>query len=117
MTPVKPPDQLTAIYCLLRSLGLNACQVGFFYTARAVQLAVREPERLSLVTKLLYPDVGRQCGVSAQAVERGIRAAAQTAWAAEPAEVQSLSPAPLDRKPRPSLFIALLAAQFSPSEE
>ena len=108
---------LPEVYRLLLRLELSPCQVGFFYTAHAVALAVREPERLRLVTKCLYPAVAKRFGVTSQAVERGIRASIQAAWTAESGAVQALSPAPLTRKPRAARFIALLAAQFAPSKD
>lgn len=115
MTRVDPPDQLTLIYGLLRRLGLNACQAGFFYTAHAVRLALGEPERLVRVTKQLYPDVALICGVSPGAVECGIRTAIRAAWKDQPAAVRALSAAPMDHRPPASRFIELLVAQLSPS--
>ena len=53
---VQESVELTQIYDLLYSLGITANYSGFFYTSYAVCLAARQPERLLLVTKWLYPE-------------------------------------------------------------
>ena len=50
----------TAIYDVLYRLGITANYRGFFHTVFAVYLAAEQPERLMLVTKWLYPEVGRR---------------------------------------------------------
>ena len=44
------------ILCLLHRLGITANYTGFFHTARAIRLCAEEPDRLLLVTKLVYPE-------------------------------------------------------------
>ena len=72
--------ELTQIYDLLYSIGITANYSGFFYTSYAVYLAARQPERLLLVTKWLYPEVAEQYHKAWKNVERGIRTAASLAW-------------------------------------
>ena len=54
---------IARIHELLRSLGVTSHYIGFFQAAHAALLAAREPERLTLVTKRLYPDVAASFGV------------------------------------------------------
>ena len=51
---------LSEIYNLLYQLGITANYTGFFHTSYAVYLAAQQPDRLTLVTKWLYPDVAEQ---------------------------------------------------------
>ena len=77
---VQESVELTQIYDLLYSLGITANYSGFFYTSYAVYLAARQPERLLLVTKWLYPDVAEHYRKSWKNVERDIRTVASLAW-------------------------------------
>ena len=43
----------------LCGLGLLPSSVCYFYMAEALRLSLREPDRLLLVTKHVYPDVAR----------------------------------------------------------
>lgn len=60
----------------LQGVGITANYSGFFYTSYAVYLAARQPERLLLVTKWLYPEVAEQYHKAWKNVERGISSAA-----------------------------------------
>ena len=61
------------IQWLLHSLGATENYAGFFPTVYAVQLSIRDPERLGLITKMIYPDVAGRYGTNWKAVERNIR--------------------------------------------
>lgn len=68
-------DKFSNIYDLLYRLGVTANYTGFFHTACAVSLCAKQPDRLLLVTKRLYPEVARQYRTNWKAVERNIRTA------------------------------------------
>ena len=96
------------LFHLLYSLGLSQNYAGFFCITSAVEIAIRHPQSLTLVTKWLYPQVAKQCGTNWKAVERNIRSAIDTIWKRNPLALQNLSPSPLDSKPTAAQFISLL---------
>lgn len=59
----------------LRALGLTAVYQGYFCLIHAALLADEAPERLTLLSKWLYPDVARICGISTGQVDSSLRAA------------------------------------------
>ena len=105
-------DLPTDLYDLLYSLGLTANHIYFFHTAYAVRLAVQNQQRLSLVTKWLYPDVAKHYGSTPGAVERNIRMAAITVWEKNPGLLSQLSCTPPDHRPTTAQFLAILTHYF-----
>ena len=94
-------------------LGLTASYTGFRYTAYAVYLAVREPDRLRLVTKWLYPEVAKRYATTWKNVERNIRTAISIIWDTNPTLLEALTRHPLLQKPKVSEFLSVLTAHFS----
>ena len=110
---------MATIYDLLYRLGVTANYTGFFHTAYAVELCVELPDRLLLVTKLLYPEVAKQYHTNWKAVERNIRLSVARVWSETPDLLMKLSHTPLSEKPSNAKFLALLVSQLShaPSRE
>ena len=109
-----PTASLGDIYALLYRLGLTANSVMFFHTAYAVWLCVQQPDRLTLVTKWLYPEVARYYGTTAAAVERSIRRAANTVLTQSfPRFTVVIGYIPTVR-PRTAQFLSLLASCVPP---
>ena len=96
------------IFDLLYRLGISANYTGFFQTARAVELCREEPERLLLVTKLVYPDVARLYRTSRGAVERNIRTVCGVAWKHDRRMLERLAHTQLPQKPGNTQFLAIL---------
>lgn len=94
---------------LLHCLGVTENYAGFFPTAYAIQLAIRDPDRLALVTKLIYPDVARQFGSNWKAVERNMRTVVSAVWANNPLLLCELAGYQLSSKPRNAAFLAIVA--------
>ncbi len=94
---------------LLRRLGVAENYTGFPYAVYAVQLSISDPSRLRLITKLIYPDVARQYGTTSQRVERNIRTVSAAAWENNPALLIRLAGCSLNRRPKNSRFLAILA--------
>lgn len=92
--------------------GITADRTAFFYTSYAVYLSVQQPERLLLTTKWLYPDVAKHYAVTWNCVERGIRRAIESAWKTSPELLEELARHPLEKKPTPAKFLAILVAHF-----
>lgn len=49
--------EITDVYGLLNELGVTSNYTGYFHASQAILLSAKEPERLLLVTKWIYPDV------------------------------------------------------------
>ena len=93
---------------LLYRLGISANYAGFFQTACAVELCRADPERLLLVTKLVYPDVAKRCKTSSCAVESNIRTACGIAWKNNRRLLEQLAYKPFPQKPHNTQFFAIL---------
>ena len=100
--------ELADIYNLLRWLGATADNTMFFYTAYAIHLAVQQPQKLTYITKWLYPEVARHYRTTWQAVERGIRYEICTIWEANSQMLSALAGTPLKERPVPKQFIGIL---------
>ena len=66
-------------YLLLR-LGFQAQQIGYRYLREAVLVVCQNPETITSVTKLLYPEVAKRFDTTDKQVERAIRNSIETAW-------------------------------------
>ena len=99
---------LSNIYSLLYRLGAEATSLSFFYTSYAVLLSFHQPERLTLMTKWLYPDVARHYDTSCCAVERGVRRVIVRIWEKNPQELDLLVGKHLIEKPTPAEFLSIL---------
>ena len=94
----------------LCGLGLLPSSVCYFYMAEALRLSLREPDRLLLVTKHVYPDVAR-------CVERGLRRATNVAWNTAPEKLSELAHRHLTEKPSVSELLSLLTIYLRAEEE
>ena len=104
-----PP--IVEIYDLLYQLGAIADHCGFFYTSLSVWLAVREPERMELISKWLYLDVARHYNKTWKAVEIGIRVVVKIVWEKNPGLLSEWAGYELTSRPKASQFIAILASR------
>lgn len=62
---------------LLINLGITARLKGYGYLITGIQMAIKEPERVTSITKELYPIIAQKHKTSPDKVERGIRHAVQ----------------------------------------
>lgn len=72
---------------VLRRWGLSCVYEGYFCLIHAILLAQGNPQRLELVTKCIYPDVARRCGLTPGGVDSAIRTAIRVACRRNGAEV------------------------------
>lgn len=101
-------SEIVLIYDLLYRLGLKGDHTGFFYTSRAVWLAIREPGRLLMVGKWLYPAVAKQYATSCRAIDQGIRLSITKIWDQDPEKMQEVFGVTIREKPSPAKFLSLL---------
>lgn len=65
--------------CLLE-LGITPNYVGFKYLCLAVLIVMEDMEKVTRVTKSLYPEVAAAYGVRGATVERAIRTVVRECW-------------------------------------
>lgn len=98
---------------LLLAVGVPAQLNGYQYLREAIFLTLQSIEYISAVTKMLYPGLAEQFGVTAASVERAIRHAIETSWARGSVEtidyIFGYTVDDCKGKPTNSEFIAMLA--------
>lgn len=100
-------------YRFLYRLGLCEAKKCFATTADAVCICAANPARLEFVTKDLYLDLAKRHGTSWHVVERHLRTACAVAWETAPDLLSVLAGHPLQRRPTPSQFVAILSRQVA----
>lgn len=93
---------------VLLYLGITMRYKGYGQTICAVEIAVEDPESLTLVSKRLYPGVGKSFGVSWRVAERNIRTVVEHVWELNPDGLSRIAGRELRRKPTVSDFIAII---------
>lgn len=107
--------EISAVHDLLYRLGVTENYIGFFHTSYAVLLCIEHPERLSLVTKWLYPEVAKQYRTNWTAVERNIRTVGGIIWKNNRPLLEQLARVRLKQKPRNAQLLSILAASLERS--
>ena len=108
----QPIGHIYEVYDLLLRFGVGKKYHGFEQCAHAVYLSAEEPERLTLVTKWLYPDVARQFGVSWSCVERNLRTVTRIAWINNRELLEKLAGKELPSVPSSTQFLRILTSYF-----
>lgn len=97
----------------LRDIGVPAHAKGYRYLRTALLMAISDPNATAMVTKTLYPDVGKQYRETAVNVERMMRFAIGKAWQCADHDVLAryfgTVIAGRDTPPPISLFVATLS--------
>ncbi len=97
----------------LLHLGISMRYKGYGQTIFAVEMALADPESLTLVSKRLYPEVGKRFGVSWRVAERNIRTVVDVVWALDPEGLSHMAGYELKRKPTVSDFISIMVNDVS----
>ena len=98
----------------LRALGLSGVYQGYFCLIHAVLLVKEDPQRLTLLSKWLYPDVARCCGFPVGKVDSALRAAINRCCRSNGAEVARMCDGV--HSPTISQFIMGLLRQIEPED-
>lgn len=102
---------------ILIELGMPAHISGFRYTRTAIIMVYEEPDMMSSVTKILYPNVAKKYVSTNSRVERGIRHAIEVAWDRATPEIMEkyfgYTINEFKGKPTNSEFIAMIADRLS----
>lgn len=105
-------QNFSEIYRFFLLLGITPNYLGFYQAAYAVDLCMKEPERLISVTKSIYPDVAKYFQTSAGSVERNIRTVARISWDSHSKVLSDLSSESLQKQPTVSQFLSLIVFYF-----
>lgn len=104
------------VTAILQQIGIPAHAKGFLYLRAGILMAVKDREVLSGITKLLYPQVGKDYHTNPNCVERSMRRAIEVAWAR--GDLDTLrhffghTVSSTKGKPTNSEFIALIAERI-----
>lgn len=111
-------DPWVMVSVMLLELGISTKLRGYAYLREAIMETVRCPGQM--VTKELYPKVGKICGATAVQVERSIRSAIAKAWnQRDEAAWRQLFPsasAGLLERPTNAVFISCIAERIGLEE-
>lgn len=110
--PENLSETMLEICRLLVRLGGSPNFKGFWQCAHAVDLAIREPIRLTLVTKWLYPDAAKPFRTTWLAVERNIRTLRDLIWEKHPELLSELAGFVLSSRPKAACLLAILTFHF-----
>ncbi|MBO5973967.1 MAG: sporulation transcription factor Spo0A [Clostridia bacterium] len=98
---------------IMHRIGVPAHITGYHFLRAAILIAVNDDNKLTSVTKVLYPEVAKQFNTSASRVERAMRHAVEVAWDRGDVEVLSgffgYTVNSQKGKPTNSEFISLIA--------
>lgn len=107
------PALETQVTAIIHEIGVPAHIKGYQYLRDSIMLAVKEPDVINGVTKVLYPTVAKKNGTTASRVERAIRHAIEVAWDRGDVDVLNsyfgYTIHNLRGKPTNSEFIAMIA--------
>ena len=101
-------EEMDEIFLVLHQLGLSSNYLGFYQMSWAVWQAMKEPERLLMVTKAVYPDVARQFRASWESVERNLRTAVRIIWDAQTPLLREILGEGRWERPSTARFLAIL---------
>ena len=65
---------------IMHQIGVPAHIKGYQYLRYAIILSIENPDMISSVTKVLYPEIAKKFSTTASRVERAIRHAIEVAW-------------------------------------
>ena len=101
--------EIIRIYDLLYSFGITANYSGFFHVSYGVYLAAKQPERLLLIKKWLYPEVAKRYGTTWNDVEHNICTIAAGMWNNSRSRLEHMARCALPDRPSASRFLGILA--------
>lgn len=93
---------------ILRPLGITRSCRGFSRVLLAVELVLKDEDRLGAVTKEVYQCVAAYYGCNWKTVERNIRSAIQIAWRTNPKYLNKMAGYPLAEPPTASDFLEIV---------
>ena len=99
-------DRITEALLLL---GISPYFKGHGYLVASIEVTVLDPSRIELVTKDLYPSIGRRFEVTTASVERCMRTAIASYWFYNNGTLDKMAQRHLTKRPTCSEFITIVA--------
>ena len=99
-------DRITKTLLLL---GISPYCKGHGYLVASIEVTVLDPSRIELVTKDLYPSIGRRFEVTTASVERCMRNAIASYWFYNDGTLDRMAQRHLVKRPTCSEFIRIVA--------
>lgn len=96
----------------MHEIGISAHLSGYKFLIQAIMLAAQDKNRLSAITKCIYPTIAKHNKTSTQRVERAMRNAISNAWSRNYSVLMNnifKNESFENRKPTNSEFIAVIA--------
>lgn len=78
--PEESEDLEKQVTTAILEIGIPAHVKGYHYVRSAIMLAIKSPDAMNAVTKIIYPTIAKMYQTSASRVERAIRHAIEVAW-------------------------------------
>lgn len=106
-------NRLSVIQKALWDFNIPPTYLGSHYLAYAELLVLEDPNRLTMATKWLYPEVASHYHTSWKSVERNIRTVISICWERDSGlQLEQATGAALHVRPSPTGFIQFLARYF-----
>lgn len=79
-TEPRKPDLTQRVAEVLYEIGVPVSLKGYHYLRKAIIIAANDMDVINAITKVLYPQVAKECHTTPSRVERAIRHAVEVAW-------------------------------------
>ena len=97
---------------LLYTLSIGRQYLGHSITVQAVEMVLRDENRLLCVKQGIFMPLGQQRGCDWRTIERNIRTVIRRAWRTSPSRLAELAVYPLRREPTVTEFLDILAVNL-----
>lgn len=101
---------------LLYTLGIGRQYLGHSITMEAVEMVLRDENRLLCVKQGIFVPLGQKRGCDWRTIERNIRTVIRRAWRMSPTRMSEMAVYPLKREPTVTEFLDLLAVRVMRGE-
>lgn len=93
---------------MLYRIGLKAKHSSFFYVSYALFLTAQQSDSPHLSTEPIFSMVAKRYNTTPECVVEGVRRVIADVWKMHRELLLALSPQPLEHRPKPKEFIAIL---------
>lgn len=104
------------VYHLIREMGVTSKYRGYYFTAEAVGILLKQQGQPIRITKDVYPILSAKFGVPPQNIEHSIRTVINVCWITNPGALDRIAGYHLMYRPTNSDFIDMLAFYLAQAE-
>ena len=108
-----PPGNknMERIYDLLFKMGITSKNRGYIYLAAAAEQLLRTPAKEYQFTKVLYPDLAKEFGVTPARIEQNIRFTITAAWETRRKQMEQVMGTEFPKRPTNRKFLELFVVR------